>query len=434
VYGGTLLQVGDTRGIRIRLNLWRHKNVYRCTVSKMDCSHATQANSDTTLTPCFVDKPSRVSGCAISSLPGTHSTPASLTVAMSITTSLVPRTTLAGLSAACEAGEAYDALLDHDRFSLRKIEKAVRRGGGCAFVQRAIGLLAVFNNRLWEEPGLGFQDFDDYVKKNKTLWGFGDPKQAKKYLRAGRAVMTIFTANAALPLPSSLPVALTLATLVPSELVHAWREICGKHVQEDKLEVEKIAQHFARLNTKRAASRLACSLFFSQDTVEHYTPLALVVLVRTLFGSIGLDPASCKVANAVVRAEKILTREDDGLSSDWKAKNVFCNPPGGVKDGRSLNGLFVDKAHREFKRGNFEEGVLLLKAAVGYVWFTDMMRMAKKEGYSLCFLNERPTFTDVDGKTEASSSPHGYCVLYIGKRCARFEATFEEVGLCVAFI
>ena len=66
----------------------------------------------------------------------------------------------------------------------------------------------------------------------------------------------------------------------------------------------------------------------SSASNEHYTPRVIVEAARTTLGAIDLDPASCEAANRVVRATRIFTRADDGLSRPWHGR-VFNNPPGG---------------------------------------------------------------------------------------------------------
>ena len=62
-------------------------------------------------------------------------------------------------------------------------------------------------------------------------------------------------------------------------------------------------------------------------SVEHYTPKWIVELVRSLMGTIDLDPASSEKANEIVKARHYYTEEEDGLLQPWYG-NVFCNPPG----------------------------------------------------------------------------------------------------------
>lgn len=70
----------------------------------------------------------------------------------------------------------------------------------------------------------------------------------------------------------------------------------------------------------------------SSESVEHYTPSAIVEAARTTLGEIDLDPASCTLANATVKAAAFYGPggiAEDGLAEPWHGR-VFCNPPGGL--------------------------------------------------------------------------------------------------------
>jgi hypothetical protein len=72
----------------------------------------------------------------------------------------------------------------------------------------------------------------------------------------------------------------------------------------------------------------------SAASVEHFTPAPVIAAARSVLGAIDLDPASCLIANEVVRAEQIYTAADDGLSAPWVGR-IFLNPPGGKTNGES---------------------------------------------------------------------------------------------------
>jgi hypothetical protein len=70
----------------------------------------------------------------------------------------------------------------------------------------------------------------------------------------------------------------------------------------------------------------------SSESVEHYTPIEIVEAARETLGEIDLDPASCTLANEVVRASAFYGPgglAEDGLAEPWLGR-VFCNPPGGL--------------------------------------------------------------------------------------------------------
>ena len=66
----------------------------------------------------------------------------------------------------------------------------------------------------------------------------------------------------------------------------------------------------------------------SSKSNEHPTPENVVEAARGVLGSIDLDPASSHAMNERIRADRIFTIEDDGLTKAWHGR-VFLNPPGG---------------------------------------------------------------------------------------------------------
>lgn len=82
----------------------------------------------------------------------------------------------------------------------------------------------------------------------------------------------------------------------------------------------------------------------SSRTDEWYTPLEILVMVRSVLGQIDLDPASSAEANDRVAALKYFDQFDDGLKQDWgKDKAIFINPPGGKTGNKSNVALFWKK-------------------------------------------------------------------------------------------
>ena len=56
----------------------------------------------------------------------------------------------------------------------------------------------------------------------------------------------------------------------------------------------------------------------SSNSDEHNTPSFLIEAARGVMGRIDLDPMSNKVANEIVKATKIFTKEDDALNKEWR--------------------------------------------------------------------------------------------------------------------
>lgn len=76
---------------------------------------------------------------------------------------------------------------------------------------------------------------------------------------------------------------------------------------------------------------------------EHYTPPSIIEKARLTMGSIDIDPASCELANTLVRANQFYTKEDDGLIKRWR-RNVFLNPPGGKTKNKSNQAIWLREA------------------------------------------------------------------------------------------
>lgn len=95
---------------------------------------------------------------------------------------------------------------------------------------------------------------------------------------------------------------------------------------------------------------------------EHYTPPEIIVRCKlTINYGIDLDPASDSIANKNVGAKDFYTQADNPLTdqASWKAKSVFCNPPGGKLRNKSLSALFWDKFISEYREKHFEVGFFL---------------------------------------------------------------------------
>ena len=126
----------------------------------------------------------------------------------------------------------------------------------------------------------------------------------------------------------------------------------------------------------------------SSDSNEWYTPLELIQGVRHVLGEIDLDPASNWFANKIVRANRYYDKTQDALKLSWVASTVFLNPPYGKVGSESRAGVFTEYALNQWSAGNFESGMILLKAAIGYNWFSDVVR----EVDHVVFLDEIPKF------------------------------------------
>lgn len=149
--------------------------------------------------------------------------------------------------------------------------------------------------------------------------------------------------------------------------------------------------------------------------VEWYTPKVYVEKTRDVLGVIDLDPASNSLSQSWIKAKKYYTKDDDGLTKDWKGQ-VFCNPPYG-----RLQREFVSKTIQHFHDGDIE-AILLLNRSGGK-WYLDALEQA----VAVCQVYARIAFLDKDGVRQKSPRYHNDFV-YFGRDVGRFKAIFGSIG------
>lgn len=183
----------------------------------------------------------------------------------------------------------------------------------------------------------------------------------------------------------------------------------------------------------------------SSKSAEHYTPVGIVEKARKTLGTIDLDPASCALANEVVRATRWF---DDGLRAGWHGR-VFLNPPGGKlhKDtlepvaagpGVSAAAVWWDRLWRAWDAGHVEAAVFVCFSLA--VFRTGQARVKPPYAFPFCVLRERLDYDkpDESGRRVASKGapadsaivllpPH---VPYVeaGAMVRRFAAEFSPLG------
>jgi hypothetical protein len=162
-----------------------------------------------------------------------------------------------------------------------------------------------------------------------------------------------------------------------------------------------------------------------QKSNEWYTPARYVEAARAVMGSIDLDPASCAMANQVVKAKRYYTIEDNGLSKPWHG-NIWLNPPYGKVNPipgstRSYQKLFVEKLLSEVASGHIEQVTMLL---LGNCCFTHYFYPLWQ--YPLCFHDGFISFYKPDGTTDDFG--FGTIFVYMGKNEQKFVDTFSQFG------
>jgi ParB-like chromosome segregation protein Spo0J len=170
-----------------------------------------------------------------------------------------------------------------------------------------------------------------------------------------------------------------------------------------------------------SASQQTQVTIFSSESKEYYTPPQYIEAARQVMGDIDLDPASNERAQEWINAGTFYTAGDDGLSQSWHGR-VWLNPPYGTDKGQSNQGTWAQRLIEEYQAGNVTEGILLVKAALGYNWFEDLWI-----DWPVCFARERLSFIKADGSSDGQSKM-GTAFFYLGSNTKRFHEVFRSFG------
>lgn len=152
------------------------------------------------------------------------------------------------------------------------------------------------------------------------------------------------------------------------------------------------------------------------DGDEWYTPSYLIEAARSAMGSIDLDPASCDIAQEVVRAGKYYTKSDNSLALPWHG-NVWMNPP------YSIPQAFTRKAITEYTEGRITQAVILVNNCTETEWFHDLMRSTT----AICLLRRRAAFWYPNRR--GFGARQGQVVFGIGVDTVLFRDAFSSLGL-----
>lgn len=149
---------------------------------------------------------------------------------------------------------------------------------------------------------------------------------------------------------------------------------------------------------------------------EWYTPACYIESARLVMGSIDTDPASCELANQIVKAKHYFTKVDNGITYHWDG-NVWLNPPYSQPE----IGLFIDELFSE--KNNILQYCVLVNNATDTKWFQLLLEKSDQ----VCFVKGRIKFIDKNGKP--SGSPlQGQAIFYRGINIGSFINEFTQYG------
>lgn len=176
-----------------------------------------------------------------------------------------------------------------------------------------------------------------------------------------------------------------------------------KHARDNK-----VAQQCQASLPVAKASLSPC---FSSQSAEWNTPHHIIKPVLKILRTVDLDPCSNSMTFPNIPAEKHYTRAENGLTKTWEGR-VYMNPP----YGREIID-WVKKLHSEYRANHVVEAVALLPARTDTAWF----RLLRD--YPKCFIHGRLRFGDA-----VHSAPFPSVIVYFGRKRARFQQVFSDLG------
>lgn len=144
----------------------------------------------------------------------------------------------------------------------------------------------------------------------------------------------------------------------------------------------------------------------TSNETEWYTPWKIILAVKTLMGSIDLDPFSCEAANNRPEgklAHQYFDIEANGLEKNWFG-NVWSNHP----FGREHNEACVGKICFEYVRRDrlMKQACCITFASTSEKWFAPLMR------YPQFFFTGRVQYLDGLGLKEIKGVPKGSVITF----------------------
>lgn len=308
-----------------------------------------------------------------------------------------------------------------ERAALTDCEATIERGLQ-TFVEVGTALLTIRDRRLYRAQ---YGTFEDYCRER---WGMSQ-RRANQLVASAETMLILGTivpiCNDSPILPVTESQARPLTQLPPEVQPVVWQravetapegKVTAAHVQAAVNEYKNPV-----LQDKARAVQAMGATVFSHDSLDYYTPQWVIDAAREVMGGIDLDPASCEAANTWIMANRYYTIDQDGLSLPWYGR-VWLNPPYSFTNGKSNQDAWSYRLATEYRSGAVSEGMLLVKAALGYKWFEGLW-----DSWPVCFVRERLSFVMPNGSDDGQSK-QGTAIFYMGTNLQGFVSAFAKFG------
>jgi ParB family transcriptional regulator, chromosome partitioning protein len=163
--------------------------------------------------------------------------------------------------------------------------------------------------------------------------------------------------------------------------------------------------------------------FDAGESSEWYTPAPYIEAARAAMGAIDLDPASCSLANEVVRATRFFERANNGLQQHWTGR-VWLNPPYSDYAGQAAS--WAAKLLAEYEAGRVSQAIMLVNLSTSY---QPAMQQLAGAGM-VCMVAHRIRFYTPQGQAERPTQAN--VIFYLGERRQSFAEHFGQFGAVLA--
>ena len=175
----------------------------------------------------------------------------------------------------------------------------------------------------------------------------------------------------------------------------------------------------------------------SSRSDKWYTPVDIIDRAKHVLGHIDVDPATDAFGNSRIGATYAITKEMDGLSTEWAFMGeqhpvtAFLNPPGWKLGNKSLSALFWQKLMQLRERG-------ALAHAIFMAFSIEAMQTTQGKGcksighFPCCIPAKRLRFDKPDGHVNSQAPSHSNVIVYVPgtqKNIPAFVTAFDPVGL-----